>query len=81
MVVEGISYCFRPDTGTDFSESCVIELLQPKAKKLFIWTVYRAPENNLDVFIQDLHNYFQDILDASELLLLGDFNDNFLNFK
>ena len=31
-ILEGIPYCFRPDIGTDFSESFVTELIHTKAE-------------------------------------------------
>ena len=37
-----IPYGIRSDLGRISSESCVIEMLQPKTKKLVVWTIYRA---------------------------------------
>ena len=47
----------RPDLGTSSTESCAVEISRPKCKKLLIWTIYRAPDLNMESFIQDLDTY------------------------
>ena len=49
-VRDGIPYRPRPDLGTSSTESCVIEISRPKCKKLLIWTIYRAPDMNMESF-------------------------------
>ena len=51
---DGIPYRQRLDLCDASTESCVIEISRPKAKKILVWTVYRAPGNDLDTFIEDL---------------------------
>ena len=53
-VRDGIPYRPRPDLGTSSTESCVVEISRPKCKRLLIWTIYRAPDLNMESFIQDL---------------------------
>ena len=67
----------RPDLGTSSTESCVIEISRPKCKKLLIWTIYRAPDLNIESFIPDLGTSLSALPDKIELILLGDFYVNF----
>ena len=76
-VRDGIPYRLRPDLGASLPESCVIEISRPKCKKLIIWTIYRAPDSNLETFIQDLNTSLSSVPVKTELILLGDFNINF----
>ena len=76
-VRDGIPYRLRPDLGASLPESCVIEISRPKCKKLIIWTMYRAPDSNLETFIQDLNTSLSSMPVKTELILLGDFNINF----
>ena len=76
-VRDGIPYRLRPDLGASLPESCVIEISRPKCKKLIIWTMYRAPDSNLETFIQDLNTSLSSVPVKTELILLGDFNINF----
>ena len=64
--------------GGGVTESCVVEITRPKCKKLLIWTVYRAPNTNLEGAIEEIQNRLLNISDSVELVLLGDFNVNFL---
>lgn len=73
-VRDGIPYRLRTDLISATSESCVIEITRPKAKKLIIWTIYRAPEGSVNTFIDDLNRYIQNLEDNTELILLGDYN-------
>ena len=75
-VRDGIPYRLRPDLGASLPESCVIEISRPKCKKLIIWTMYRAPDSNLETFIQDLNTSLSSVPVKTELILLGDFNIN-----
>ena len=77
-VRDGVPYRHRQDLGGDVTESCVIEITRPKRKKLLIWTVYRAPHTNLEDAIEEIENRLLNIPDSFELVLLGDFNVNFL---
>ena len=77
-VRDGIPYRPRPDLGTSSTESCVVEISRPKCKKLLIWTIYRAPDLNMESFIQDLDTSLSALPENIELILLGDFNVNFI---
>ena len=80
-VRDGIPYRPRPDLGTSSTESCVIEISWPKCKKLLIWTIYHAPDLNMESFIQDLDTSLSVLPENIELILLGDFNVNFHRFE
>ena len=77
-VRDGIPYRIRPDLGASLPESCAIEISRPKCKKLIIWTIYRAPDLNLEGFFQDLNMSMSSVPENTELVSLGDFNINFL---
>ena len=76
-VRDGIPYRPRPDLGTSSTESCVVEISRPKCKRLLIWTIYRAPDLNMESFVQDLDTSLSALPDNIELILLGDLNVNF----
>ena len=73
-VKDGIPFHERPDLNTACFESCIIEVPRTKCKKLFIWIVYKAPDNYLDTFIDGLNSSLPNIPDSGQLVLLGDFN-------
>ena len=78
-VQDGIPYRPRPDLSTSSAESCVIEICQSKCKKLLIWTIYWAPDLNMESFIQDLGTSLSVLPENIELILLGEFNVNFID--
>ena len=55
-------------------ENCMIEILRPKTKKLFICCVYRAPNKPLENYINQLNSVILKLPNESEFILLGDFN-------
>ena len=55
-------------------ENCMIEILRPKTKKLFIRCVYRAPNKPLENYINQLNSVILKLPNDSESILLGDFN-------
>ena len=48
-------------------------------QKLLIWTIYGAPDLNMESFIQDPDTSLSALPDNIELILLGDFNVNFID--
>lgn len=77
-VRHGIPYRLRPDLGAALPESCVIEISRAKCKKLIVWTIYRAPDSNVETFIEDLNTSLPSVPDKAVFVLLGDFNIYFL---
>ena len=64
-------------------ESCVVEINRIKARKLFIFTLYKAPDRKLEHFVESLGNVYY-VLFLRKLILfiiLGDFNVNVLAAK
>ena len=53
-------------------ENCMIEILRPKTKKLFICCVYRAPNRPLENYINHLNSVILKLPNDSEFILLGD---------
>lgn len=78
-VQDGIPYRPRPDLSTSSAKSCVNEIYRPKYKKLLIWTIYHEPDLNMESFIQDLDTSLSILPEHIELILLGDFNINFID--
>ena len=81
LVRDGIPYRTRTDMLSGNIESCVIEVTRPKTKRIFIFTVYRAPDRPLDSFIDDLNHTLAAFPSEAEVILLGDFNVNYLAKK
>ena len=53
---DGLPYCVRSDLQAPNVESCVVEINRAKARKLFIFTLYKAPDRKLEHFIESLSN-------------------------
>ncbi|CAB4007449.1 Hypothetical predicted protein [Paramuricea clavata] len=73
FIRDGIPYSSRTDLMSKVCESSCIEDVRPKCKTLLVWTVYRAPDVNLDIFIEDLSHSLHTSEDV-HTILLGDFN-------
>ena len=79
-VRKGLPYRIQPDSQ-DNIESCVIMENRSKCKRLFLWTIYRAPDQSLDNFIDILNSKMVLLLQDAEVILLGDFSIDFLATK
>lgn len=55
-------YRHRQDLGGGVTESCVVEIIRPNCKKLLVWTVYRAPNTNLEGAIEEIQDRLLNIL-------------------
>ena len=73
-VRNGIPYRPRTDLQKNGIETCWIEIIRPNTKSLFISSVYRPPDANVDNFIENLNNAIFIIQENAEMILLGDFN-------
>ena len=78
FVKDGIRYKTRPDLLSNNIESTVIEITRPKSKSLFIFTIYSAPDQLLESLTEEVDIALSSISSEAEILLLGDFNVNFL---
>jgi hypothetical protein len=81
FVRDGIPYKIRTDLLSSNIESTVIEITQPKCKSLFIFTIYKAPDQLLESLTEELDTALSSISLEAEVILLGDFNVNFLATK
>ncbi len=81
FVKDGIPYKTRNDLLSSKIESTVIEITRPKTKSLFIFTIYKAPDQLLESLIEELDTALSCISSEAEVILLGDFNVNFLATK
>ena len=62
-------------------ESSWVEVNRLKCKKLFVGCVYRPPNSFSDTFIDLLNNSLSKLPTGSQIVLLGDFNIDFLAKK
>ncbi len=74
-------YCTRSDLQASNIESSVIEINRKKARKLFVFTVYKAPDKKLELFLEGLSNMLRIVPSESDIIILGDFNVNVLATK
>ena len=74
----GVPYKHRIDIITRTIESCWVEICKPKAKPILIGCVYRAPDVSLDGSIDELKESILGIPTNYEILLMGDFNVDYL---
>ena len=74
-VRDGLPYRVRPDLEDENIESCVIEVTRSKCKKLFIWTIYRAPDSPLGGFIDILNSKMEQL---PQIILPGNFHVDFV---
>ena len=65
-VRDGISYRFRTELGSASTESCSNEILRPKDKKVIIWSIYCAPNGNVDISINELNGVLQNVSDQTK---------------
>ena len=73
-VCDSLPFKTHSDLRINELENCMIEVLRPKTKKLFICCVYRAPNKPLENYINQLNSVILKLPNDSELILLGDFN-------
>ena len=81
LVRDGIPYKIRTDLLSSNIESTVIEITRPKCKSLFIFTIYKAPDQLLESLTEELDAALSSISLEAEVILLGNFNVNFLATK
>ena len=69
------------DLETDNIETYWIEIIKPKAKKLYLCSVYRPLDSLIEAFLNDLDSMLSKIPTNTEVIVLGDFNVNYLASK
>ena len=80
-VRDGIPYKHRMDLTAENIETCWVEVNRQKCKRLFVGCVYRPPNVCFDSFIDQLNNLLTELPADSEIIVLGDFNVDFLARK
>ena len=82
-VRNNIPYKHRPDLSAENIESSWVEVNRLKCKKLFVGCAYRPPNACSDTFkfIALLNNSLLKLPTGSQIVLLGDFNIDFLAKK
>jgi hypothetical protein len=76
LIRDGLPFKTQSDlmNNTLGLENCMVEILRPKTKELFIFCAYRAPNNPVENYITELENVIHKLPNNSEFILLGDFN-------
>ena len=80
-VRNSIPYKHGPDLSTENIVSSRVEVNRLKSKKLFVCCVYRPPNACSDTFIDLLNDSLSKLPVGSQIVLLGDFNNDFLAQK
>ena len=80
-VRNSIPYRHETDLLTENIESSWVEVNRLKSKKLVVGRVYRPPNACSDTFIDLLNDSFSKLPVGSQIVLLGDFNIDFLAQK
>ena len=70
-VRNGLPFRSRGDLQNSDIETCWIEIIRPKTKSLFISSVYRPPNFNIENFIEKLNNDLSKIEENAEVILLA----------
>lgn len=78
-VRNSIPYKHGPDLSTENIESSWFEVNRLKSNKLFVGCVYRPPNACSDTFIDLLKDSLSKLPVGSQIVLLGDFNIDFLS--
>ena len=73
-ICDGLPFKTQSDLMNNTLENCMVEILRPKAKKLFICCAYRAPNNPVENYITELENVIHKLPNNSKFILQGDFN-------
>ena len=77
-IKNGINYTVRSDLTSDGIESVWVQINNQKCKPTVVGTFYRAPDENIDHFIEGLDQSLGLLdLNSIEIVILGDFNVDF----
>ena len=67
---------------SNIAESLFAEVIKPHGKNIIVGVIYRPPNQNLDLFIDEFNVLTEKISRENKICyLLGDFNINLLNFN
>ena len=79
---DGLSFRIRHELNNDANECLWFEIVRQKCELIFICSVYKAPDADLESFVSFLGDYFLKLdYSNSDLVLLGDFNVDFTPCK
>lgn len=76
-----IPFRYITELDSDNIETCWIEIIKPKAKKTYVCSAYRPPDSSVDAFLNNLDSMLSRIPVNTEVVVLGDFNINYLASK
>ena len=75
---DGLPFRIRHDLNNDNNECLWFEIVRQKCKPIFICSVYKAPDADLESFISSLEDTLLKLnYSNSDLVLIGDFNVDF----
>ena len=75
-----LRYKPRPDLSIDGVESLFIEIINEKIKNTIIGVIYRPPNNEIDLFLDNIELFSNTIMHENKsMFLMGDYNIDLLN--
>ena len=74
-----LKFKLRPDLHISGSEDIFIEIINSKSKNIIVGTIYRPPNNEIDLFLHDIDDGLHKILQENKnVYLMGDYNIDLL---
>ena len=74
-----LKFKLRPDLHISGSEDIFIEIINSKSKNIIVGTIYRPPNNEIDLFLHDIDEGLHKILQENKnVYLMGDYNIDLL---
>ena len=68
-----LKFKLRPDLHIRGSEDIFIEIINSKSKNIIVGTIYRPPNNEIDLFLHDIDEGLHKILQENKnVYLMGD---------
>jgi hypothetical protein len=67
---------------TDLAETLFIEIRKPRGRNIIVGVIYRPPDRNLDLFLQQFNELMSKISRENKICYItGDFNLNLMNHQ
>jgi hypothetical protein len=66
----------------DLAETLFIEIRKPRGRNIIVGVIYRPPDRNLDLFLQQFNELMSKISRENKICyIMGDFNLNLMNHQ
>ena len=73
-VREDIPFRFVAERGLTSAELCSNEILRPKARKVFVWSIYCSLNGKVEQSVDELNELLLNVAYKDYLLVSGDFS-------